>query len=79
LDPETLAGQHAIKMGRRKEYSLDQFKQASERYTSGWVVFDTHKAYHIDPSIIQFLTKRAQRIHGSGIDETGVEVYYFVH
>ena len=77
LDPRSLAGEHALKLGRRKEYSLEQFKTALQPYPAAWVVFDTHKAYHIEPAIIQYLQKRFQKIHGSGIDDTGVEVYYF--
>jgi hypothetical protein len=78
LDPDILAGKDAIKMGRKKEYTLDQFKEVAKNYTAGWVVFDTHKGYHVDPSIINYIHNNAQKFHGTGVDDTGVEVYYFV-
>lgn len=77
LDPEALAGEKAIKLGRRKEMTLEQFKGLFRQEKSGWIVFDTHKSYHLDREILNFIVRHARKIHGTGIDETGVEVFYF--
>jgi hypothetical protein len=79
LDPESLAGDKAIKLGRRQEMTVDQFKNTFLAQRAGWIVFDTHKSYHLDQAIIAYIHRKAQKIHGSGVDDTGVEVFYFKH
>ena len=57
--------------------TLEQFKTLFRQEKSGWIVFDTHKSYHLDSEILNFVVRHARKIHGTGVDDTGVEVFYF--
>lgn len=66
-----------ISMLNRQRYSYDQFLADLEQQPSGWIVWETRKAYHIEPQILTFIDTHFIKLHGEGIDNTMVEVYYY--
>jgi len=66
-----------IKMRREGKYAFSQFEQALEKINSGWVTWETRKSYHVDGKIIEYCKKHLKQLHGTGVDNTKVEVYFF--
>ncbi len=58
-------------------YNFNRFFEDIKTYRQGWVVWEKNKEYHIDPQVAAYVKTLFRKICGQGIDETGVEVYYF--
>lgn len=66
-----------VSMLNYAQYSLEDFLSDLEKAESGWIAWETSKSYHLETSVITYIKENFEKLHGSGIDETGVEVYYF--
>jgi len=66
-----------VSMLNYQQYTFSQFQKDLEKYEAGWITWETRKAYHIDEKIRNFIDTHFQKIHGAGVDDTRVEVYYF--
>ena len=66
-----------ISMLNNKLYSYDQFQEDLEKYGNGWITWETRKGYHIRKDIKNYIGKNFVKYHGSGVDNTKIEVYYF--
>ena len=66
-----------IDMQNNQEYKPDEFHDDIERHGSGWITWETGKSYHIHPEVREYIDEHFQQHHGSGVDDTDVEVYYF--
>jgi len=58
-------------------YSMDQLEDNLSAADSGWITWETRKGYHIDSEVEEYVDENFEKYHGEGIDDTGVEVYYF--
>ena len=47
-------------------------------YKSGWLTWHTQFSRIIDNTLMEYASMYMKKLHGHGIDETGVEVYHFV-
>ena len=73
-----------ISLGRISEdprgsipYHFNQFFNDLLTHRRGWVIWQKYKEYHIDPKIVAYTMTLFKKYHGQGIDNTGVEIYYF--
>ena len=66
-----------ISMKNNQRYEPAQFHEDIERYGSGWITWETGKAYHVHPEVREYIDEHFEQRHGSGVDDTDVEVYYF--
>lgn len=66
-----------ISMRNLKQYTFDHFIADLEKYDSGWVTWETRKSYHLDDQVRAYIDTYFLKLHGEGVDETGVEVYYY--
>lgn len=73
LDPQATL----VDMEYNQRYSPEEFRRDLARYDSGWLAWETRKSYHIHPEIREYADEHFVKLHGKGIDDTGVEVYYF--
>ncbi len=64
-------------MRNLKQYTFDHFIADLEKYDSGWVTWETRKSYHLDDQVRAYIDTYFLKLHGEGVDETGVEVYYY--
>jgi uncharacterized membrane protein len=67
----------SVSMQNNQTYAIEQFKEDLEKYQQGWITWETKKSYHLADEIIDFIDNNFEKIHGSSIDDTNVEVYYF--
>ncbi len=66
------------KMAWRQEYTFSEFYKAISSYDSGWIIWEVDKVErHIKPEIYNFVEERFIKLHGSGVDETNVDIYYY--
>ena len=73
IDPQT----PMISMRSNQTYAYETFLQDIARYESGWIAWETRKSYHIQPLIRNYIKTNFTKIHGDGVDDTRIEVYYF--
>ncbi|MFX0095930.1 MAG: hypothetical protein ACFFBD_29600, partial [Candidatus Hodarchaeota archaeon] len=64
-----------INLENQQTFSYDRFREIIQQYGSGWVVWETNKLYHIKSSIRDYAKNHLTKHHGTGIDNTGIEVY----
>jgi len=64
-------------MMNNRQYTYELFLEDLEDYESGWLTWESRKAYHVDNQIINYVNENFYQIHGRDIDDFGVEVYYF--
>lgn len=65
-----------ISMERNKTYEFEKFlidASSSERI---WAAWESGKGYHLQDIIKAFIDARFEKLHGRGIDDTRVEVYF---
>ncbi len=67
----------SISLMNNRQYTYEQFLDDLEEYDSGWLTWESRKAYHVDPQIISYANDNFYKIHGWNVDDFGVEVYYF--
>lgn len=68
---------HIISLLSHERYTLDQFRSDIQSFPSGWVSWETRKHYHLRKDFVRYVREHFKKIHGKGIDNTNVEVYYF--
>jgi len=66
-----------ISMRNHQTYSFSQFLDDLQNHKAGWITWETRKAYHIQPEILSYIDTHFLKLHGAGIDDTNVEVYYY--
>ena len=66
-----------VNMFNEKQYEYQQFLEDLQKYDSGWVIWQTTKRYHIQDAILAYAEQNFTKYHGEGVDDTGVEVYYY--
>jgi uncharacterized membrane protein len=66
-----------VSLQNNQTYTFDQFLEDLEKYPQGWITWETKKSYHVADEIVFFVEDRFTKIHGAGIDDTHVEVYYY--
>lgn len=66
-----------VSMIHHQRYPFSQFKEDLSKYDSGWVTWATYKPYHLEPEIIEYCESNFKKLHGAGIDNTKVELYFF--
>ena len=66
-----------ITMRRERKYTFGQFEKDVKKYKAGWITWETRKSYHVAGKIIEYCNKNLKKLHGTGVDHTKVEVYYF--
>ncbi|WP_254522229.1 glycosyltransferase family 39 protein [Natrinema caseinilyticum] len=66
-----------VSMEHNQAYTPAEFHRDLSAYESGWITWETRKSYHVHPEIREYVDENFEHYHGDGVDETGVEVYYF--
>jgi hypothetical protein len=66
-----------INLGTHAEYRLKDLLEQANTYKSGWISWAWYKRGHVSSEIREYADENFEKIHGTGVDETGVEVYYF--
>lgn len=66
-----------IKMLSDRQYTLEQFFNDASMYESGYVAWETGKSGHLQQELRDFIRSNFKKYHGSDIDSTQVEVFYF--
>jgi hypothetical protein len=68
---------NVVSMGRNGSYSFEDFISDLEKAKKGWIAWETGKSYHLQGKVKSYIEENFEKIHGTGVDDTGVEVYYF--
>jgi len=58
-------------------YRFEIFFSDLLKYKQGWVIWETYKQFHVDPKVAAYVKTLFKKYNGQGIDNTGVEVFYF--
>ena len=66
-----------INMKNNRRYSFETFMDDLHKYEAGWITWETRKSYHLERDIIEFIDENFEKLHGDGVDDSKVEVYYF--
>ncbi len=66
-----------IGMLSHNKFKLDTLKMKLNSNPQGWITWATYKGWHFDEDLIQYVSSNFKKIHGHGIDETNMEVYYY--
>jgi hypothetical protein len=66
-----------IDMLSKDEYSLKQFQDDVSLEKSGYITWETRKGHHLREDLKSYIHENYLHLHGEGIDDTKVEVYYF--
>lgn len=66
-----------VSLQNNQTYQFKQFMEDLEKHQHGWITWETQKSYHIADEIVTFVERNFDKIHGTSIDDTNVEVYYF--
>lgn len=66
-----------ISMLDRRNYSFNTFMEDLSQFQAGYVTWETRKSRHISGKIKPYVEDNFIKLHGTGIDNTNVEVYYF--
>lgn len=66
-----------VDMRSHQRYTSEEFARDVSRYDSGWLVWSSKKSYHVHPTIRAYSEEHFVKLHGWGVDDTGVEVYYY--
>ncbi len=66
-----------ISMLSHGHYSYEEFIEDTLKAKQGWIAWETGKSYHIRDDIREFINDNFEKLHGAGIDDTGVELYWF--
>ncbi len=77
LDPVALAGDHLLKVSKKGDYTLDQFKEDVRSKGHGWVMWELHKSHHLQMEIRRYIYKKFKPFHNANLDDLGVELFYF--
>ena len=73
LPPET----KVIRMLNGRRYTLEQFQADLSMEQSGFVTWASRKEQHLSKELRQYIHETSRHLHGTGVDDTKVEVYYF--
>ncbi len=74
---QQLPAAQIVSMGTEQSYSIEAFLRDLLAAKKGWIAWETAKAGHLSPDVRQYIERHFQHLHGTGIDSTEVEVYYF--
>jgi hypothetical protein len=66
-----------IDMLNAQQYDYNQFLKDIADYQSGWIAWETRKSYHIQQPIITYIQTHFKKYHGTGVDDTNIEVYFY--
>ena len=58
-------------------FTLEELIETIDEYDSGWITWETYTRWHIRPEIAEYCDRNLEKLHGEGIDDTRVEVYYY--
>ena len=58
-------------------YKFDNFTLDIKNHKKGWITWSLDKSFHVDSDIKSYIYSNFRKIGGQGIDNTGVEVFYF--
>lgn len=58
-------------------YNFERFFADLHQYKRGWVIWNKYKEYHVHPQVAAYVKTLFEKIHGEGVDDTNVEVYFF--
>jgi hypothetical protein len=58
-------------------YNFELFFNDLLKYRQGWVVWEKFKEFHVNPKVAAYVKTLFKKYHGQGIDDSGVEVFYF--
>lgn len=65
-----------IDIEKNKEYKIERFLEDKKEYKGYWFVWETKKNYHISEDLKSYIQENFTKIHGDGLDDYGVEVFY---
>ncbi len=66
-----------VSMKYNELYSKEELISDVQRTGKGWIVWEKRKQYHLRPSVVNYINQHFEQRHGTGIDNTNVEVYYY--
>lgn len=68
---------NSVSLLNSRRFSFEKFEDAIQTYEQGWVVWEVSKSNHIKVEIIIYAFENFKQYHGTGIDSTNVNVFYF--
>jgi hypothetical protein len=75
--PVISLGQVRQDVAEPNPYHFELFYKDIRRYSRGWVIWSKYKEYHVHPQIVAYVKTLFHKVHGDGVDDTNVEVYFF--
>jgi len=66
-----------VSMLSNKRYSFETFVTDLQKFDAGWLTWETRKSRHLEQDIIDFIDTHFEKLHGQGVDDLKVEVYYY--
>lgn len=70
-------GQVPQDFAKPNPYNFKRFLKDVRQYKRGWVIWKKYKEYHVHPKVAAYVKTLFIKIHGEGVDDTNVEVYFF--
>jgi len=58
-------------------YPFDTIYNQMIKHNRGWVTWDTQNSFRIDSMVQQYCNLYMDKMHGTGVDKTNVEVYFY--
>jgi len=55
---------------------FETFMENIDKYDRIWITWETKKSYHLNTAIIGYVDGHFEKIHGRGVDNSKVEVYF---
>lgn len=62
---------------KKNYYTYEEFIDDLSKYESGWIAWEIMKDSHLIRDVKNYISKNFKHVHGTGIDNTNVNVYYF--
>lgn len=66
-----------VNMLSYRRFTLDSLKKYQKKFPEGWITWASYKGWHLDQSLINYISGNFRKIHGKNIDNTNMEVYHY--
>ena len=60
-----------------KKTSYREFVKTISKFPSGWITWEAKKRNHVDPRVIKMASTCFRKLHGTGVDRTKIDLYYY--
>ena len=66
-----------MEIGSRQGKPFNEIYDTLKKYPSGWLTWHSFHSWRMDPKLLDYTNLYFKKLHGRGIDDTNVEVFYY--